>query len=126
LIPEFVGRLPVIATLDELDKQALVTILREPKNALVKQYKKLFEMEDVEVDFRDEALEAVAEKAMERKTGARGLRSIMESVLLDTMYRLPSETDVSKVVVDETVIKGESEPLLVYANNEKQKAVPDD
>lgn len=126
LIPEFVGRLPVIATLDELDKAALVTILREPKNSLVKQYKKLFEMEGVEVDFRDEALEAVASKAMERKTGARGLRSIMENVLLDTMYRLPSEESVAKVVVDEAVIKGESEPLLVYESNETQKAVPDD
>lgn len=126
LIPEFVGRLPVIATLDELDKAALITILTEPKNSLVKQYAKLFEMEGVEVDFRQEALEAVAEKAMERKTGARGLRSIMENVLLDTMYRLPSETDVAKVVVDEAVIRGESEPLLVYEHNEAQKALPED
>src|SRR5690606_15314225 len=91
LIPEFVGRLPVIATLDELDTAALVRILKEPRNSLVKQYAKLFEMEGVEVDFRDDALEAVARKAMDRKTGARGLRSIMENVLLDTMYRLPSE-----------------------------------
>lgn len=126
LIPEFVGRLPVIATLDELDKDALVTILTEPKNSLVKQYGKLFEMEGVEVDFRNEALEAVASKAMERKTGARGLRSIMENVLLDTMYRLPSESGVSKVVVDEAVIKGESEPLLVYETKEAQKALPED
>ncbi|WP_086931458.1 ATP-dependent Clp protease ATP-binding subunit ClpX [Agarilytica rhodophyticola] len=126
LIPEFVGRLPVIATLDELDKEALVTILTEPKNSLVKQYAKLFEMEGVEVDFRREALDAVATKAMERKTGARGLRSIMENVLLDTMYRLPSEEDVIKVVVDEAVIKGESEPLLVYENNETQKALPEE
>ncbi len=126
LIPEFVGRLPVIATLDELDKQALVTILLEPKNSLVKQYAKLFEMEGVEVDFREEALEAVAEKAMERKTGARGLRSIMENVLLDTMYRLPSEEDVAKVVVDDSVIKGESEPLLVYEHAEKPKALPEE
>ncbi len=126
LIPEFVGRLPVIATLDELDKAALVTILTEPKNSLVKQYAKLFEMEGVDVDFRDEALDAVAEKAMERKTGARGLRSIMENVLLDTMYRLPSEEDVAKVVVDEAVIKGESEPLLVYQNNDSQKALPEE
>lgn len=126
LIPEFVGRLPVIATLDELDREALVTILTEPRNSLVKQYNKLFEMEDVEVDFRREALEAVAEKAMERKTGARGLRSIMENVLLDTMYRLPSEEGVSKVVVDESVIKGESKPLLIYSNQESQKALPEE
>ncbi len=126
LIPEFVGRLPVIATLDELDKAALVTILTEPKNSLVKQYGKLFDMEGVEVDFRVEALDAVAEKAMERKTGARGLRSIMENVLLDTMYRLPSEEGVSKVVVDEAVIKGESEPLLVYEAAEPQKALPEE
>ena len=126
LIPEFVGRLPVIATLDELNKEALVQILKEPKNSLVKQYGKLFEMENVEVDFRDDALEAVALKAMERKTGARGLRSIMENVLLDTMYKLPSEQDVVKVVVDESVIKGESAPLLVYEHNDTAKAVQED
>ncbi len=118
LIPEFVGRLPVIATLDELDKAALIQILTEPKNALTKQYARLFEMEGVSIDFRPDALEAVAERAMERKTGARGLRSIMENVLLDTMYRIPSEENVVKVVVDESVIKGESEPLLVYENAE--------
>lgn len=126
LIPEFVGRLPVIATLEELDKDALVAILREPKNSLVKQYHKLFDMEGVEIDFRDDALDAVAYKAMERKTGARGLRSIMESVLLDTMFRLPSEENVAKVVVDASVIRGESAPLLVYEKQEKQKAMPDD
>ena len=120
LIPEFVGRLPVIATLEELDLAALVQILTEPKNSLTKQYGKLFEMEGVDVDFRKDALEAVATKAMERKTGARGLRSIMESVLLDTMYKIPSEDGVSKVVVDESVIKGESEPLLVYESSEKE------
>lgn len=119
LIPEFVGRLPVIATLSELDKPALVKILTEPKNALTKQYGRLFEMEGVTLDFRPDALEAVASRAMERKTGARGLRSIMESVLLDTMYRIPSEENVVKVVIDESVIKGESEPLLVYENIEK-------
>ncbi len=118
LIPEFVGRLPVIATLEELDLEALVQILTEPKNSLTKQYGKLFEMEGVEVDFRKDALDAVANKAMERKTGARGLRSIMESVLLDTMYKIPSEEGVSKVVVDDSVIRGESEPLLVYETNE--------
>jgi ATP-dependent Clp protease ATP-binding subunit ClpX len=118
LIPEFVGRLPVLATLDELDKPALVQILTEPRNALTKQYARLFEMEGVTIDFRPDALDAVAERAMERKTGARGLRSIMENVLLETMYRIPSEQNVVKVVVDESVIRGESEPLLVYSNPE--------
>ncbi|MCW8194149.1 ATP-dependent Clp protease ATP-binding subunit ClpX [Proteobacteria bacterium 005FR1] len=122
LIPEFVGRLPVIATLEELDQAALIQILTEPKNSLTKQYSKLFSMEGVEVDFREDALRAVAHKAMDRKTGARGLRSIMESVLLDTMYRIPSEKNVVKVVVDESVIKGESEPLLVYENSESKSA----
>jgi len=118
LIPEFVGRLPVIATLEELDVDALVKILTEPKNALTKQYSKLFEMEGVEVDFREDGLRAIAEKGMERKTGARGLRSILEGVLLDSMYNIPSRDDVSKVVIDESVIRGDSEPLLVYQNNE--------
>ncbi len=114
LIPEFVGRLPVIATLEELDVDALVQILTEPKNSLTKQYSKLFEMEGVEVDFREDGLSAVAEKAMERKTGARGLRSILEGVLLESMYNIPSRDDVAKVVIDESVIRGDSEPLLVY------------
>jgi ATP-dependent Clp protease ATP-binding subunit ClpX len=118
LIPEFVGRLPVIATLEELDIDALVQILTEPKNSLTKQYSKLFEMEGVEVDFREDGLRAIAERAMERKTGARGLRSILEGVLLDSMYHIPSRDDVSKVVIDESVIRGDSEPLLVYQNNE--------
>ncbi|MFT7388281.1 MAG: ATP-dependent Clp protease ATP-binding subunit ClpX [Candidatus Endobugula sp.] len=122
LIPEFVGRLPMIATLEELDEQALIQILTEPKNSLTKQYTKLFEMEGVEIDFREDALKAVAIKAMMRKTGARGLRSIMEAVLLDTMYRIPSEENVVKVVVDEGVINGESEPLLVYDNADKVRA----
>jgi ATP-dependent Clp protease ATP-binding subunit ClpX len=126
LIPEFVGRLPVIATLEELDKPALMAILTEPKNSLVKQYRKLFEMEGVDIDFRDDALDAVATKAMERKTGARGLRSIMESVLLDTMFRLPSERDVTKVVVDASVIRGDSAPLVVYENQSVAKAMPED
>ena len=127
LIPEFVGRLPVVATLDELDVEALMAILAEPKNSLVKQYSRLFEMEGVDIDFREEALKAVAGKAMERKTGARGLRSIMESVLLETMYKLPSEEGVTKVVVDEAVIKGESEPLLFYEKVDKpSKAAPDE
>lgn len=121
LIPEFVGRLPIVATLEELDEKALITILTEPKNALTKQYRKLFEMEGVEIEFREGALKKVAEKAMERKTGARGLRSILEHVLLDTMYDLPSLEDVSKVVIDESVVNGESEPLLIFENPEKDK-----
>jgi len=124
LIPEFVGRLPVIATLEELDVAALMQILTEPRNSLNKQYSKLFEMEGVEVDFRDDALRAVARKAMERKTGARGLRSILESVLLNTMYNLPSQHAVSKVVIDESVIEGDSEPMLIYENVEKAQAAP--
>jgi len=125
LIPEFVGRLPVIATLDELDDAALVRILKEPKNAYTKQYSKLFEMEDVEIDFREEALAAIAKKAMQRKTGARGLRSILESVLLDVMYDIPSVNNVSKVVVDANVINGLADPILIYENPEQAKAAPD-
>ena len=117
-IPEFVGRLPVIATLDELDIDALVQILTEPRNALTKQYAKMFEMEDVEIDFREDGLRAVAERAMERKTGARGLRSILEGVLLDSMYNIPSEKNVAKLVIDESVINGDSDPLLVYESQE--------
>ncbi len=126
LIPEFVGRLPVIATLEELDEAALVQILTEPKNALTKQYAKLFEMEGVDLEFRSDALKSVAQKALERKTGARGLRSILEGILLDTMYEIPSQQDVSKVVIDESVIEGSSKPLLIYENSEPQaKAAPD-
>ncbi|MFW6278457.1 MAG: ATP-dependent Clp protease ATP-binding subunit ClpX, partial [Halorhodospira sp.] len=119
LIPEFVGRLPVIATLTELTEDALIQILIEPKNSLIKQYAKLFEMENVELEFRDDALRAVAAKAMARKTGARGLRSILESVLLDTMYEIPSLDGVSKVVIDASVISGESEPLLIYSQQQE-------
>ncbi|AEB58235.1 ATP-dependent protease ATP-binding subunit ClpX [Ectopseudomonas mendocina] len=126
LIPEFVGRLPVIATLEELDEAALVQILTEPKNALTKQYAKLFEMEGVDLEFRSDALKSVAQKALERKTGARGLRSILEGILLDTMYEIPSQQDVSKVVIDESVIEGTSKPLLIYENSEPPaKAAPD-
>jgi ATP-dependent Clp protease ATP-binding subunit ClpX len=121
LIPEFVGRLPVVATLEELDEDALVTILTEPKNALVKQYQRLFQMEGCELEFREDALRAVARKAMERKTGARGLRTILEQMLLDTMYDLPSMDNVRKVVVDGAVIAGESEPYLVFDGGEKPK-----
>jgi ATP-dependent Clp protease ATP-binding subunit ClpX len=121
LIPEFVGRLPVIATLEELDVDALISILTEPKNSLTRQYSKLFEMESVEVDFREDGVRAIAEKAMHRKTGARGLRSILENVLLETMYKVPSEDTVSKVVIDESVINGDSEPLLVYKTPEPEQ-----
>ena len=114
LIPEFVGRLPVVATLEELDEPALIKILTEPKNAITKQFKKLFDMEGVELEFRPDALSAIARKALKRKTGARGLRTIVESVLLDTMYDLPSLENVGKVVVDESVIEHKSEPYLIY------------
>jgi len=116
LIPEFVGRLPVVATLEELDEEALVKILVEPKNALLKQYKQLFSMEGAELEIRDDALQAIARKAMARKTGARGLRTILEGVLLNSMYDLPSLENVSKVVVDETVIDGGAEPFVLYEN----------
>ncbi|MDF2867300.1 MAG: clpX, partial [Gammaproteobacteria bacterium] len=120
LIPEFVGRLPILATLTELNEEALIQVLTEPKNALVKQYGKLFEMENVKLEFRDEAVKAIARKAMERKTGARGLRSILEHILLDTMYELPTAKGLQKVVIDESVVKGETKPLLIY-EKEKQK-----
>ena len=127
LIPEFVGRLPMIATLDELDLDAMVRIIREPKNSLTKQYTQLFEMEGVEIQFREDALRAIARKAKDRKTGARGLRSIMETVLLDLMYKIPSLDKVSKVIIDAAVIEGESEPLLMYENVEQQsKSAADD
>ena len=119
LIPEFIGRLPVIATLEDLDETALVKILVEPKNALVKQYQKLFDMEEVELAFSDDALSAVAKKAIERKTGARGLRSILESILLDTMFDLPSMEGVDEVHVDKDVIEGRKDPVRVYASKEK-------
>jgi len=121
LIPEFVGRLPVVATLEELDEDALVTILTQPKNALVKQYTKMIEMEDCELELRDSALHAIAKKAMKRKTGARGLRTILENVLLDTMYDLPSKEDVSKVVIDESVINGENQPYMVLDGGDQDQ-----
>ena len=126
LIPEFVGRLPVIATLDELDEAALVRILTEPKNAITKQFARLFEMENCEIEFRDEALRAVARKAMERKTGARGLRTILEHVLLDTMYDLPSLDDVSRVVVDDSVVRGDAKPFMIYENAGPRRAASSD
>jgi ATP-dependent Clp protease ATP-binding subunit ClpX len=125
LIPEFVGRLPVVATLEELDQEALVKILTEPKNALAKQYKKLFEMEGCELEIREDALKSIAKRAMERKTGARGLRTILEHTLLDTMYELPSTEHISKVVIDEKVVRGESQPYLIYKSDEKQVASRD-
>jgi len=125
LIPEFVGRLPVTATLDELDEAALMRILTEPKNALVRQYARLFEMEGVELELRDDAMRCIAHKAMDRKTGARGLRTIMEQVLLDTMYDLPSMSNVGKVVLDGSVIRGENKPFLIYEGLEKQAASGD-
>ena len=121
LIPEFVGRLPVTSTLKELDEEALVKILTQPKNALTKQFKRLFEMEGVELDIREKALHQIAKKAMERKTGARGLRSIIERVLMETMYKIPSESGLQKVVVDASVVKGETEPLLVYEKAKEKK-----
>jgi ATP-dependent Clp protease ATP-binding subunit ClpX len=119
LIPEFVGRLPVVATLEELDEEALIRILIEPKNALIKQYKALFSMEGAELEVREDALSAIAKRAMKRKTGARGLRTILEGVLLNSMYELPSLNNVSKVVVDETVIEGEAEPYILYENQQQ-------
>ncbi len=126
LIPEFVGRLPVLATLEELDKEALINILTEPKNSLVKQYDLLFDMEGVALDIRRDALDQIAERALERKTGARGLRSILENVLLDTMYDLPSVKNVQKVVIDAAVIRGESDPLVVYEGNEAPRVASDE
>ena len=121
LIPEFIGRLPVITTLEQLDEQALITILTEPKNSLTKQFSKLFEMEDVELDIREDALSEIAKKAVERKTGARGLRSIIEALLMETMYKVPSEESLSKVVLDGAVVRGETEPLMVYEKTSKTK-----
>jgi ATP-dependent Clp protease ATP-binding subunit ClpX len=125
LIPEFVGRLPVVATLEELDEPALIKILTEPKNAITKQFKRLFDMEGVELEFRPEALQAVARKALKRRTGARGLRTILEQVLLETMYELPSLEHVSKVVVDEAVINGSAEPYLIYRGTSQKSAAAD-
>jgi ATP-dependent Clp protease ATP-binding subunit ClpX len=126
LIPEFVGRLPVVATLEELDEAALVKILTEPRNALIKQYQRLFEMEGAELEVREEALCAIARKAMERKTGARGLRTILEQVLLDTMYDLPSMDDVTKVVIDEGVITGDSPPYVIFGGKEQRQLAASD
>ena len=122
LIPEFVGRLPIIALLEELDEAALISILTEPKNALTKQYRKLFDMEGADIEFREDALQVVAKKATQRKTGARGLRSILENVLLETMYELPSMKNVTKVVIDAATVEGESKPLLIFENADTKPA----
>ncbi|MCI5084376.1 MAG: ATP-dependent Clp protease ATP-binding subunit ClpX [Rhodovulum sp.] len=121
LIPEFVGRLPVIATLQDLDEDALVTILTQPKNALVKQYQRLFELEDTTLTFTDDALMAIAKRAIERKTGARGLRSIMEDILLDTMFDLPGMDEVTEVVVNEEAVTSDANPLMIYGDSEKKE-----
>lgn len=126
LIPEFVGRLPVAATLEELDEEALIRILTEPRNALTKQYARLLEMEGVDIDFREDALREVASQAVTRKTGARGLRSILENVLLDVMYNLPSDKTISKVVIDESVVRGDITPILIYENAEISKVIPEE
>ncbi|SHI05178.1 ATP-dependent Clp protease ATP-binding subunit ClpX [Marivita hallyeonensis] len=122
LIPEFVGRLPVIATLEDLDEDALVIILTQPKNALVKQYQRLFELEDTTLSFTDDALTAIAKRAIERKTGARGLRSILEDILLDTMFELPGMDDVTEVVVNEEAVTSDAKPLMIYADQKKEPA----
>ncbi len=122
LIPEFVGRLPVLATLEDLDEDALVTILTQPKNALVKQYQRLFELEDTQLTFTDDALTAIAKRAIERKTGARGLRSILEDILLDTMFELPGLESVTEVVVNEEAVSSDAAPLMIHADAEKEEA----
>ncbi|WP_083172450.1 ATP-dependent protease ATP-binding subunit ClpX [secondary endosymbiont of Trabutina mannipara] len=121
LIPEFIGRLPVVTTLNELSEEALIQILQKPKNALTKQYQALFNIEGVELEFNEEAITAIAKKAMKRKTGARGLRSIIENVLLETMYELPSKNNIDKVIIDESVIAGKSDPLFIYGNRRKEQ-----
>ncbi len=121
LIPEFIGRLPVLASLEDLDEEALVEILSEPKNALVKQYQRLFEMEDIKLTITQEALKAIAKKAIERRTGARGLRSIMEGILLDTMYRIAGLKGVEEVVIGPEVVDGGAKPLKIYAERAEEK-----
>ena len=114
LIPEFIGRMPIIATLNDLDEKTLVKILKEPKNSLIKQYQRLFEFEEVELEFKDEAIIEIAKKAISKKTGARGLRSILENILLKTMFELPDMEDVLKVTVDKSSVKGATEPIVTY------------
>jgi ATP-dependent Clp protease ATP-binding subunit ClpX len=118
LIPEFIGRMPIIATLDDLDEKSLIKILKEPKNSLLKQYKRLFEFENVELDFKDDAIAEIAKKAISKKTGARGLRSILENILLKTMFELPDMEGVIKIVVDRSAVKGQSEPIITYGKKQ--------
>lgn len=123
IIPEMMGRMPIIVTLDDLNKEALCSILTEPKNALVKQYKTLFQMENVELEFTDDSLEAIAQKAIKRKTGARGLRSIIENLLLDTMFEIPNNKNITKVIVDKEVVEKEKSPIIIYQDKKKDKKV---
>ena len=122
LIPEFVGRMPILATLDELDESSLVRILNEPKNSLLKQYKRLFEFENVKLIFKDGAVTQIAKKAINKKTGARGLRSIIEALLLKTMFRLPTMENVTEVIVDQSIVKNNTEPLIIYNKSKKTSA----
>merc|ERR1711969_24449 len=121
MIPEFVGRVPILATLEELDEKALVQILKEPKNSLLKQYKRLFEFENVKVVFKDDAVTEIAKKAINKKTGARGLRSIIEALLLKTMFKLPTMENVDEVIVDQSAVRNNSEPLIIYNKSKKKK-----
>ena len=124
LIPEFIGRVPVVVTLDSLDEEALIRILKEPKNSLTKQYDKLFELDGVQLEFQDEALETVARKSLERKTGARGLRAIMEGVIMDLMYEIPSQTDVSECLITKDVVEGKEKPMIEHSGVKVKAAVP--
>ena len=122
LIPEFVGRMPILATLEELDEKSLVKILKEPKNSLIKQYKKLFEFENVQLTFKEDAIKEIAKKAINKKTGARGLRSIIEALLLKTMFKLPTMETAQEVIVDQSVVKNNNEPLVIHNKNKKTSA----
>ena len=122
LIPEFVGRMPILSTLEDLDVDSLVKILKEPKNSLIKQYKRLFEFENVKLTFKEEAITEIAKKAISKKTGARGLRSIIEALLLKTMFKLPTMENVQEIIVDQSVVKNNTEPLVIYAKNKKTTA----
>jgi ATP-dependent Clp protease ATP-binding subunit ClpX len=122
LIPEFVGRMPILATLEDLDVKSLVKILQEPKNSLTKQYKRLFEFENVRLVFKDDAIKEIAKKAISKKTGARGLRSIIEALLLKTMFKLPTQEDVVEVIVDQSVVKNNTEPLIIHSKGKKTSA----
>ena len=121
LIPEFIGRLPILASLDDLNEKALIEILTIPRNALIKQYKKIYEIENVKLTFTKDALSAIAKKAIKRKTGARGLRSILEEILLDSMYDIPSDNNINEVVLNEDVVIGKSKPIVAYAKNKKEE-----